>query len=381
MPIGTQYPPEWTTTRDILTGRMIRQYTASPANNYPLYYFTPSITPEKDRLVFHSERTGSVQLHCLDLSTGFITQLTDGRTDDSNWKIWCPRPTTGIYDHLSVLNGPRREVIYFQDEDIRITHLDTLKNRQLQSMGPRYCISQNSVSPDGRLFAFAHVDREHFRKTPPPTEWSRHQEWRNYMPATISFIDLDTGDWHDVVALDFHIHHVIFLDPETLLINHTRNRPGMWVVRLDGSGIRTLRPMDEHGRVVHQVVTAKGIFYEAADSDREERRSWFGCYDTQTDTFSETELPFSGYVHTGFDPLGEITFFEHQLDTHQLVRIHHFGDPERQSLEILRTMSNTPGAEAGQYCHAHPFMSTDRNQVYYTEVIKGKAQIRSVELT
>ncbi len=35
----------------------------------------------------------------------------------------------GIYNHLSPLNSVRREVYYFQDDEIRATHLDTLANR------------------------------------------------------------------------------------------------------------------------------------------------------------------------------------------------------------------------------------------------------------
>jgi hypothetical protein len=235
MPIGTQYPSEWTNARDKVTGRAIRQYTSLPTNNYPLYYFIPSFTPEGDLMVFHSERSGSVQLYSMDTTSGKITELTDGHTADSNWKIWCPRPTTGIYDHLSVLNGPRREVCYFQDAEIRTTHLDTLENQKLHSLGDRFCISQNAASPNGRYLAFVHVDRARYLEALRERErmlkggWSRHEEWRKTVPTTIGVVDCDTGVYRDVLGIDFHVHHVIFVDDDTLLINHTRDTPGMWV--------------------------------------------------------------------------------------------------------------------------------------------------------
>ncbi|MCB0108430.1 MAG: hypothetical protein KDE53_21060, partial [Caldilineaceae bacterium] len=123
MPIGTQYPTEWTTHHDPATGRTIRQLTNGPANNYPLYYFIPSITHPNDALVFHSERSGWVQLYKLDLTDGTITQLSDGHTRDSGWAIWCEPHLRGIYNHLSALNQAKREVYYFQDEEVRSTHL------------------------------------------------------------------------------------------------------------------------------------------------------------------------------------------------------------------------------------------------------------------
>lgn len=387
MTIGGQMPAEWKTIRDETTGRDTCYYTTAPAHSYPLYYFTPSITPEQDRLVFHSERSGSVQLFCLDLASGAITRLTDGRTPDSNWKIWCPRPTTGIYDHLSVLNGPRREVCYFQQDELRTTHLDTLQTRRLHAMEDRLCISQNAASPDGRHLAFVHVDRVRYqadlrrRARIMQGDWMRHYEWRKTVPCTIGLIDCESGTYRDLLKIDFHVHHVVFVDDSTILLNHTRDTPGMWIVRLDGTGIRTLRPPDENGWVVHQVVTARGIFYEAVANRDGGHRSSLGCYEPQTDTFTETPLPFSGYVHTGFDPLGETTFFEHHGDEHQLVRIHHFGDPDRQKLEVIKTLAPYPADQPGQYCHAHPFMAADRYRIFFTEMVDGVAQIASISLS
>ncbi|MEZ4637694.1 MAG: hypothetical protein R2856_22520 [Caldilineaceae bacterium] len=80
MSIGTQHPPEWKTTTDPQTGRTLRQFTSAAANSYPLYYFVDTITPDGKMLIFHSERSGWVQLYKMDLDTGAMTQLTDGRT-------------------------------------------------------------------------------------------------------------------------------------------------------------------------------------------------------------------------------------------------------------------------------------------------------------
>src|SRR5437868_5287288 len=76
--IGVRAPSEINVLRDAETGRTIRQLTSVKANNYPLYYFTPSISADNRYLVFHSERSGWVQLYRMDLETGESTQLTEG---------------------------------------------------------------------------------------------------------------------------------------------------------------------------------------------------------------------------------------------------------------------------------------------------------------
>ena len=110
MSIGVITPGEWTTLTDEATGRTLHRLTSAPANSYPLYYFIPSITPDNRYLVFHSERSGWVQLYRLDLASGEIGQLSDGRTRDAGWAIWCEPRLRGIYNHLSALNGVRNEV-------------------------------------------------------------------------------------------------------------------------------------------------------------------------------------------------------------------------------------------------------------------------------
>ena len=62
MPIGQHFLSPAHVFTDPETGRTIRQLTHGPANNYPLYYFIPSITADNRFLILHSERTGWVQL-------------------------------------------------------------------------------------------------------------------------------------------------------------------------------------------------------------------------------------------------------------------------------------------------------------------------------
>ncbi|MCF7688575.1 MAG: hypothetical protein K9M98_01460 [Cephaloticoccus sp.] len=370
------------------SGRGWCQLTRDRAHAYPLYYFTPSMTSDSRYLIHHSERSGEVQLYRLDLQTGSSVALTDGHTADAGWGVWCEWRLRGIYNHLSSLNPVKREVYYFQNEEIRCTGLDTLANRQVLSLPGRVPIAQTSFSPDGRHFGFIHADRASLRRELADYEVRRnmdqfdwmqdHQTWRNRIPCTIAIIDTATGAYREVRQLDHYAHHLLFLDNERLLLNHPKNDNGMWTIRLDGSDYRWLRPRDDHGTICHQVVTSRGIFYETVMRAGEVRRNWLGCYDPVRHTFEEVPLPerLDGYVHTGFDPTGKFLFFEHHGNTHELLSLHQpFGTPV---LKTLRTLPPYP--KHGQRFHAHPFLTPDRNWLIHTEVIEGFAQICALDV-
>lgn len=386
MSVGQIFPAEWKTERDLENRRTLRRLTTGPHNNYPLYYFIPSIPPQNDCLIFHSERTGWVQLFKLDLQSGQITQLSDGHTRDAGWAIWCEPRLGGIYNHLSALNGMRREVYYFQDEEVRCTHLDTLENRRVHAMPGRISIGQTGFSPDGRRFAFIHADRAHFVQAIADRESTlnmqrpfSHESWREGVPVTVGVLDTESGAYQDVIQLDFHVHHVFFIANDRLLINHTRGHNGMWTVNLDGSQVQTLRGRTEHGDICHQITTERGIYYESNLWEAGERQVWYGLYDLATDSWDEVQLPGLGYVHTGNDPAGRFLFVENQDGTkgHQLLSIHHPHDPERYRLNLLHTLAPII---RGQRFHAHPFLGPDRQWLYFTEVVDGFSQVSALDV-
>ena len=385
--IGTRIPVEGKTFRDRDTGRTIRQLTSANANSYPLYYFTPSITADNRYLIFHSERSGWVQLYRMDIENGESIQITAGHTSNSGWMVWCEWHLRGIYNHLSALNQVRREVYYFQDEEVRSTHLDTLANRVVHRLPGRVPIGQSSFSPDGRHFAFIHADRRNYVEAMSDLEALRNMrlptfDFRPRIAATIGLIETETGRYRHVVELDFHVHHVIFADNQRILVNHIRDGQGMWIIRIDGTGMRTLRPPDEHGSIVHQVVTRAGIFYEAVGGRTAggKRKNWFGRYDLDTEKFEEVLLPeIDGYVHTGLDPAGRFLFFEEHGQKHRLFSLHFPHHAERRLVKPLREMALYP-APGGQRYHAHPFLSPDRKRLFYTEVIDGHSQVCAIDV-
>jgi hypothetical protein len=383
---GAELPSEMKTSVDPETQRTVRQLTSARANSYPLYYFTPSITADSRYLVFHSERSGWVQLYRMDLETGRMAQLTDGHTRDAGWAVWCEPHLRGIFNHISSLSQTRREVFYFQDEQVRRVHVETLANRVVCELPGRIPIGQSDFSPDGRYFSFVHADRVQFRQAFSDRESTlnmglpfNHIAWRNSIPTVIGLIDTETGAYRDVVKLDYHVHHVVFADNRRLLVNHPKGDSGMWVVNLDGSGIRTLRPRDGHGSINHQVVTKRGIFYEAVHKQDGRTTNWLGRYDLATDKWEEVQLPDDGYVHTGWDPDGRFLFYETHGKTHELISLHYPRVPGRTTTKVLRRLALYP-AKGGQRYHAHPFLSPDRRWLFHTAVVDGFSQVSAIDV-
>jgi hypothetical protein len=396
--IGDFFATERKTFVDEATGRMITQLTGAAANSYPLYYFTTSLTRDSRHLVFHSERGGWVQLYRLDLGTGEIARLTDGRTQDSGWAIWCEWHVRGIYNHLAALDPLRDEVYYFQDEEIRATHVGTLANRLVATLPRgRMPIGQSGFSPDGSTFAFIHVDRESYVARLKEREaltamgqfnWTRDHpsRFRNGVATTLAVLDTATGAMRTVTTTDYHFHHVLFIDNATLLINHPQNCTGMWSIALDGNNAKHLRPhtlpRTNSTAVNHQVITTNGIAYEASTGDgKGGSLTHLGMFHPDTETFEEAPLPLEGYVHVGADPAGRFDFVEHAAsDRHEILTVHPAAaDAEQLTVRTLRTLRSP--AHDDQRNHAHPFLSLDRSTLFFTDWdINGFSQVHSMDV-
>ena len=392
--IGDVTPAEWRDETDPETGRRLTRLTDGHSNAYALYYFVPSVTPDGRFLVFHSERGGEVQLYRLELATGEIGQLSDGHTRDAGWAVWCDWHLGGIYNHLSAIHPATGEVYYFERDEIRATDVASFANRRIATLPPgRMPIGQAAFSPDGRWFGYIHADEASYRELLRDREartaagsfsWDQHHhtEFRNAVSSTLALIDTQTGIERVVTTTDFHFHHVLFVDNETILLNHPKGCAGMWVINTDGSNIRHLRPADApgaHGAMVnHQVITARGIAYEAVAYLPGGRETYFGLYDPETDCFTEALLPVDGYVHVGFDPAGRFEFVECAGPRHDLLAVHPSPDGTLTT-SLLRRLASP--AHDDQRHHAHPFLAADRSWLYFTDwSAEGFAQICALDV-
>ena len=117
MTVGRRYEPEWRDYLDPLTGRRVRQLTDSPAEDYHLYFYNPSITPDGKYLIFFSERTGLSNLFRLDLHSGEIVQLTAARPVRAEYWPFT-EAVQGVGASLAAIGNHGQEVFYFEGTDL-----------------------------------------------------------------------------------------------------------------------------------------------------------------------------------------------------------------------------------------------------------------------
>ncbi|MFW5840136.1 MAG: hypothetical protein ACOCZE_06105 [Planctomycetota bacterium] len=373
-------------SRDTRTHRRLLQWTRGPAAHWPLYYFIPSCTADGRTMIVHRQQGSDVQLARLDLQTGLSEVFTRAVGENTGWDIWCDGSCGGVYNHLSALNVAAGHVAWFENAggdparcQLRAADVATLQPLRRIPLPGRVPIGQNAFSPDGKLLAFIHADADAFADAIARHDWADHQAWRRSIDCTISLVDWPGGSVRTLIELDYHVHHVIFVDNAHVLVNHCPDGRGMWTIGVDGDSesIRLLRPADEHGRVCHQAVTRRGIYYEAFGDFTGRDANWIGCYHWPEDRWTEIPLPVSGYAHTGRDPAGRLLVFEVDGETHGLYALL---DPLGEAkLELLSLLPPCPGP--GQRGHAHPLLSPDRRWLYHTRAIAGQPQLCALDIS
>jgi hypothetical protein len=101
-------PGEYSNYRDRVTGALVHQMTSHPSINHPAYFLQSSFTPDGERILFTSYRTGSPQLFSVGFEGGEIEQLTTGAP---------------IHPYSPAIRGSR--VFFVRGGAIRAFRLDT----------------------------------------------------------------------------------------------------------------------------------------------------------------------------------------------------------------------------------------------------------------
>jgi hypothetical protein len=336
------------------TGRGAVQLTSGPAFCYPLYYFIPTITADARYLIHHRAAGGEVQLVRLDLWTDESLQLTHARYPDTQWRPWCVASGRGVLDHRSVLNVARNEVVYFDGNEARTVHVETLEDKSLFVLpADREAIGQNCTTPDGRWFVYIHAPRG--------SQWGKPCRG-----AAVAALDLDSGEQRTLCTIDSAIFHVTAYDNEHFIVTHPADHAGMMMTDLTSGRYVHLRDGDPgvRGHLIHSPITKRGIAYEVPEVQLS------GLYHPFTRSRFEFRLPSHfQYNHTGWDPEGRLWFYENstahdRFDTHDLwalVRL-----DRKRGDQWLRLTGNWATYGGGQKAHFHPVLMPGRKWILFT---------------
>lgn len=211
MNIGTLYRAEWSTYTDAQTGRRVTQLTNSPAEDYHLYFYNPTVTHDNRHLVFISERTGISNLFRLDLDSGEIVQLSDAAPARADYYPFTYKPVSGVGACLSAIGAA--EVFYFVGTELFGVNPDTLQTRKLLQLPADRRPSILHADAAGTTLVFATWDEKLFgdyaeqlyagKGFPNEAEYQK-------TTSTIHRLDTMTGQCDEILRMDnFWINHVL----------------------------------------------------------------------------------------------------------------------------------------------------------------------------
>lgn len=363
--------------RDKATGRRYVQLTSGEAHCYPLYYFIPTATEDGRIIVFYRWAGESNQMYALDVASGQARRLTNATSPNASWRPWAQLPSSGVSDQLSAFNTVTKEVIYFDGNTLHGVHIDSLEDRVIHVIAPdRKPCALTGVSPDGKLFAFAHLNRDYFENVPAkgPNKWEARG-------CVIELVELEACRSRRFMSLNTWITHLHFQDNNRLLFCHPPTENGIMVADVSGNWYTHIRTQDGPNLVgpvpieqtSHYQASSQGIVYEM--------RTKLGLCDPYTFECQEYLVENYPVTHVGRDPEARLWFFDTK-QPHPETGAHtgprcicympelKFNQPNRA--QVLLSEAITWGE--GQHSHLHPVLMPDRKNILF---ITGDARTRT----
>jgi oligogalacturonide lyase len=380
MPVGTVYPPEWQTTPDPQTGRAVTQLTNSPAEDYHLYFYNPTVTADGRYLIFFSERTGLSNMFRLDLGSGEIVQLTDvPPTRAEYWPF--TEPVRGVGACLSAIGSGGLEVFYFAGNDLYGVETSTLKQRQMLTVPADRRPSMLNAA--GQTLVFATWDEALFQ------QWSKlayaghkfpDEQFYQQTASTITQLDSASGQTKEILRLDnFWINHVLVNPSNPSLVEfcheYSSSPDRMWLLN-SGTG--------QYGAIPSQ---GKDEWYEHEFWNAEGTRIYFhgGTHADNTHGFCgwcspdgaeyhqfHHHTPGRTYGHYNLHPDGATLVTDGEACPGCISKVHLRG--QQQDFEVLcRHDSYKFGDD--QRCHPHPSFTPDGQRVVFTSNRTGTSNV------
>jgi oligogalacturonide lyase len=382
MTVGAAFAPEWRDYHDPLTGRRVRQLTDSQAEDYHLYFYNPSVTPDGKYLIFNSERTGVSNLFRLDLQSGEIVQLTDARPVRAEY--W---PFTevikGVGACLAALGNHGQEVFYFEGTDLFAVQIESLKQRQLLSLPSDRRPSMLQANASGETLVFATWDEALFMERSQRAYAGEKFPDEQFFQETISTImrvEAVSGQAEEVLCMEkFWINHVHVNphDRDLVLFCHEYSElpDRMWLLDIANQKCQPIPGQGADEWYQHEFWSHDGqrvCFHGGLVKDN--TQGFCGWCSPEGTGYTKAYHSTSGraYAHYNLHPDGQTMVTDGEARPGCISKVH-LRDGKQVFEVLCRHDSYTFGDD--QRCHPHPSFTPDGKRVIFTSNRTGSSNI------
>ncbi|HEO69683.1 MAG TPA: hypothetical protein ENN80_00350 [Candidatus Hydrogenedentes bacterium] len=221
-------PPEaWV---DEETGHRVVLLSRREGDNGCFYFHQNPFTMPGDKMVFIGATNQGRSAFTVDLDSYEVEHIT---------------PEGGIGHEI--VAAKRRELFYLRGEAIYATHLDSHKTRRIAETPPHWRYGRGlSVNADETLLLGCYaLGEEAFYEQMPKDQWYV-ELFEASLPNALYTIDITTGETNEFYHSDSWLGHAQFSPTDPGLVAFCHEGPGrrldrMWLVRVDGSGLRKVR--------------------------------------------------------------------------------------------------------------------------------------------
>jgi oligogalacturonide lyase len=384
MTVGKKYAPEWHEYQDPLTGRRVRQLTDSPAEDYHLYFYNPSVPPDGKYLIFTSERTGVSNLFRLTLASGEIVQLTDARPVRAEYWPFTEK-IKGVSSCLSAIGNHGQEVFYFEGPDLFAVEIVSLKRRQLLNLPADRRPSMLQANANGETLVFATWDEALFRERSQRAYGGEKFPDERFFQETLSTImrlEARTGQAEEVLRKErFWINHV-HINPQNrdlILFCHEYSElpDRMWLLDIANQMCEPIPGQGADEWYQHEFWSGDGqriCFHGGLLKDN--AQGFCGWCSTDGTGYYKAYHSTSGraYAHYNLhaDPYGQTMVTDGEARPGCISKVH-LRDACQEFEILCRHDSYTFGDD--QRCHPHPSFTTDGSQVIFTSNRTGSSNV------
>jgi hypothetical protein len=378
----------------------VKQLTSLPGNFHHLYFTSSSFTAGDTHVLYIGDHGSGPNLFKLSLADGSAVQLTDNRNGIMRSYVYYDgKDNVGLAKASPSYNAATNRLLYIQDDEIRLLHVDTLEETSLGKLPGKVMTGFTHLSADGTIAAVPIIAEDAFQVgSGNPFGQIREKVAREYLSSRMLLINVEDASTKELFTQPGWITHVQF-HPENdgaLLYNHEGGLVEQRIWLYAEGVIRKVREQSAGENalwICHEMWTqsGKGIIYHGTygipndpamaelSRPQSEIASFVGHYELETDEFREILFPsgMQAYGHFTSNSTDEVLVTDGVIDDRSI----HLVTPDWRNGTASWTKLCTHGSSFGvQDVHPHPIFSNDDRYVLFTsdahnEKLKGHLYI------